>query len=175
MTQARHPTEPFVYGSCCFQDIRGSKWDQHPKYLFQICFPPFSVQCPYKISCLHFSTRFVRAPCGFKDKGVFKESQEGLTPKLLTFFKFQDRFACIFFSLNFFEKFLSGVWQNVCCSSHCFQDMKGPNRANAQNFNSFSLDFLWNFLHRIFKQIWLYLVFSKIKGQKGPALLKVDF
>jgi hypothetical protein len=68
-----------------------------PKYLFQICFPPFSVQCPYEISCLHFSTRFVRAPCGFKDKGVFKESQEGSTPKLLTFFKFQDRFACIFF------------------------------------------------------------------------------
>jgi len=113
------------------------------------------VQCPYKISCLHFSNRFALAPCGFWDKGVFKESQEGSTPKMFTFFLISSQICMQFFSLNFFEKFLSEVWQHVCCSSHCFQDMKGPNRTNAQNFNSFSLDSFWNFLHRIFKQIWL--------------------
>ena len=40
----------------------------------------------------------------------------------------------VLFPLKSFEQFLSGVWQHICCSSYCFQDMRGPKWTIAQNF-----------------------------------------
>jgi len=46
------------YQACCFQDVRGSKWGQHPKFFIFILSPIVLLRLLMKFPVCIFSTRF---------------------------------------------------------------------------------------------------------------------
>jgi hypothetical protein len=52
-------------------------------------------------------------------------SKEGPTPKII-YFLLKSKFIQ-FYLLISFEKFLSGLWQQICCIFYHFRDLRGQN------------------------------------------------